>query len=464
MMVRILNAYFPARALLVCLGETILVAMSFLLVTRVYLGPDAELFLAYEGGAAKILLVTLVFIVCMYYLDLYDSLVLTNRREILVRLLAAIGIGTLIFALLYTAYPGAQIDLHQFVPGICLVLVLIGIWRELVVRGLSSHHLVERALLLGEGPLAIDLAEQFVKRPEIGIRLVGYVSDDPGRMNGLPLEYLGRCDRLISAVKKSGATRLVVAVEERRGILPVEGLLSLKTGHSVRVQDGVDVYETLTGKLPVQSLRLSWLLFSPGFRVSRSLLFNKRLLSVVVSGLLLVLTSPIMLLIALIIRLDSPGPVIFRQTRVGQHGKIFVLYKFRSMFDGSDANGAHPPLGDYDGRMTRVGRILRRTRLDELPQLYNILRGDMHFVGPRPFIPEQEQELIQKIPLYGQRWVVKPGVTGWAQVKRGYCVTLEDNQEKLAYDLFYIKNMSVRLDLLILFVTVKILLLGRGGR
>jgi exopolysaccharide biosynthesis polyprenyl glycosylphosphotransferase len=464
MMVRIFNVYFPVRALLVCLGETILVALSFLVVTRVYLGPDAELFLAYEGGAAKILLVTVVFIVCIYYLDLYDTLVLTNRREILVRLLAAIGIGTVIFALLYTAYPGAQIDLHQFVGGICLMLVLIGIWRELVVRGLSSHHLVERALLLGEGPLAIDLAEQFVKRPEIGIRLMGYVSDYPGRMNGLPLEYLGRCDRLISAVKKSGASRLVVAVEERRGSLPVEGLLSLKTDHSVRVQDGVDVYETLTGKLPVQSLRLSWLLFSPGFRVSRSLLFHKRLLSVIVSGFLLVLFSPIMLLIALIIRLDSPGPVIFRQPRVGQHGKIFLLYKFRSMFHGSEAHGNHPPLDGGDGRLTRVGRILRRTRLDELPQLCNILRGDMHFVGPRPFVPEQEQELVQKVPLYAQRWVVKPGITGWAQVKRGYCVTVEDNEEKLAYDLFYIKNMSVRLDLLIIFVTVKILLLGRGGR
>jgi exopolysaccharide biosynthesis polyprenyl glycosylphosphotransferase len=464
MMVRIFNAYFPARSLLVCLGETILVALSFLVVTGVYLGPDAELFLAYEGGAAKILLVTLVFIVCMYYLDLYDTLVLTNRREILVRLLAAIGIGTLIFALLYTAYPGAGIDLHQFVPGICLVLVLIGIWRELVVRGLSSHHLVERALLLGEGPLAIDLADQFIKRPEIGIRLVGYVSDYPALMNGLPLQYLGGCNQLVSAVKRFGASRLVVAIEERRGALPVETLLALKTDHAVRVQDGAHVYETLTGKLPIQSLRLSWLLFSPGFRVSRSLLFYKRVFSFLFSGLLLILCAPLMALIALVIRVDSPGPVILRQRRVGQHGKVFVLYKFRSMFDGSDLDLNHRPVADEDERITRAGRILRRSRLDELPQLYNILRGDMHFVGPRPFVPDQEQELVEKIPLYSQRWVVKPGVTGWAQVKRGYCVTLEDNEEKLAYDLFYIKNMSVGLDLLILFVTAKILLLGRGGR
>jgi exopolysaccharide biosynthesis polyprenyl glycosylphosphotransferase len=464
MMVRIFNAYFPSRALLVCLAETILVASSFIVITIVFLGPDSDLFLVYEGGLAKILLVTLVFIVCMYYLDLYDSLVLTNRREILIRLLAAVGVGTVIIAILYKAYPEVQIDLHQFVPGIALVLLLIGGWRELVVRGLSSRHLVERALLVGEGPLAIDLAEQFTTRPEIGIQLVGFVSDNPARMNGAPLECLGSCDQLIPAVKKSAATRLVVALEERRGTLPVESLLWLKTDHSIRVQDGADVYETLTGKLPIDSLRLSWLLFSPGFRVSPRFLFCKRVLSLAISTLLLILCLPLMALIAIIIRLDSTGPPILCQRRVGQHGRTFVLYKFRSMFDGADADGNHAPVGDDDARVTRVGRILRRTRLDELPQLYNILRGDMHFVGPRPFVPDQEEELVQQIPLYSQRWVAKPGVTGWAQVRRGYNSTLADNKEKLAYDLFYIKNMSAGLDLLILFMTIKILLLGRGGR
>jgi len=162
--------------------------------------------------------------------------------------------------------------------------------------------------------------------------------------------------------------------------------------------------------------------------------------------------------------LDSPGPIIFRQKRVGKLGTIFTLYKFRSMFDGADADQNHKPATANDDRVTRVGRWLRRTRLDELPQLYNIFRGDMYFVGPRPFVPHQEQELAKIIPFYNQRWSVKPGATGWAQVNRGYCATVEDNVEKLAYDLFYIKNMSMSLDLLILFKTVKTLLLSRGGR
>jgi lipopolysaccharide/colanic/teichoic acid biosynthesis glycosyltransferase len=171
-----------------------------------------------------------------------------------------------------------------------------------------------------------------------------------------------------------------------------------------------------------------------------------------------------MLLVALAIRLDSPGPVIFRQKRVGKLGTIFTLYKFRSMFNGGMPADNHRPATANDNRVTRVGRWLRRTRLDELPQLYNIFRGDMYFVGPRPFVPEQEEELAKVIPFYNQRWSVKPGATGWAQVNRGYNATVEDNLEKLAYDLFYIKNMSITLDLFILFKTIKILILSRGGR
>jgi lipopolysaccharide/colanic/teichoic acid biosynthesis glycosyltransferase len=171
-----------------------------------------------------------------------------------------------------------------------------------------------------------------------------------------------------------------------------------------------------------------------------------------------------MALTALAVRLDSVGPVIFQQKRVGHDGKFFTLYKFRTMVDGADQDDNHPPAEESDIRFTRIGRLLRRTRMDELPQLFNILRGDMYFVGPRPFVPSQERDCSEKIPYYRQRWVVKPGATGWAQVNRGYNVTIEDNKEKLAYDLFYIKNISVGLDLLILFKTIKILLLGRGSR
>ena len=277
-------------------------------------------------------------------------------------------------------------------------------------------------------------------------------------MPGIPL-LDGDIDEL---VERQGVQRVVVTMGDRRGKLPVEQLLKLKA-RGIYIQDGPDYYESVTGKIPLDSLRLSWLLFSPGFHVRTALQLYKRVFSLVLGTLAIVVTSPIMLLAAIAIRLDSPGPAIFRQKRVGENGRLFDIYKFRSMYDGSDKKDL-TPAEHGDTRVTRVGKWLRRTRIDELPQLFNIVKGDMAFVGPRPFVPEQEMECAEKIPFYKERWLVKPGATGWAQINRGYNVTLEDNQEKLAYDLFYIKNVSFGLDLYILFATVKTLVLGRGGR
>jgi exopolysaccharide biosynthesis polyprenyl glycosylphosphotransferase len=270
-------------------------------------------------------------------------------------------------------------------------------------------------------------------------------------------------EALPDLVGSGRVSRIIVAMGDRRGNLPVELLLKLKA-RGVRVQDGAEFFESITGKVPLEMLRLSWLLFSPGYELSQPLLLYKRIVSVLFALLGLIISVPIMTIVAVLIYLDSPGPVIFRQQRVGKDGKLFTLYKFRSMRDGADPEGKHAPVQKSDSRVTRIGGLLRRTRLDELPQLYNILRGDMYFVGPRPFVPNQEEELSQKIPFYRQRWMVKPGATGWAQVHRGYCASLEDNTEKFSYDLFYIKNMSIGLDILILFQTIKILVLGRGGR
>jgi exopolysaccharide biosynthesis polyprenyl glycosylphosphotransferase len=254
--------------------------------------------------------------------------------------------------------------------------------------------------------------------------------------------------------------RVVVAMGERRGRLPVELLLDLKE-EGVVVQEGSELYESITGKVYLDSLRPSTLLFSPTFEVSTFSLIVQRIMAFAVSLTLLVVTLPVMAFIAVAIKLDSRGPVIFRQKRVGLRGRLFTLYKFRSMRNGSD--GVRPA-EEQDERFTRFGGWLRASRLDELPQLWNILRGDMQLVGPRPFVPEQEEQLLASIPFYKLRWSVRPGVTGWAQINRGYCATLEDNTEKLAYDLFYLKHFSVGLDLLIIFKTAKTLMLGRGAR
>jgi exopolysaccharide biosynthesis polyprenyl glycosylphosphotransferase len=277
------------------------------------------------------------------------------------------------------------------------------------------------------------------------------------------LRRLGDLDDLPSVVKRERVDRLIISLSDRRGALPVWPLLDLKA-RGVQVQDGAEAYEAITGKVHLDSLRPSWFLFSDGFAVSRSMLLYKRLASIVLSIAGLTLGAPLMALIAIAIRLDSKGPAIFRQKRVGLDGKLFTVFKFRSMVENADGGRAVRPAEEQDRRVTRVGRFIRRCRLDELPQLFNILRGDMYFIGPRPFTPNLEESFTKTIPFYAQRSRIKPGATGWAQVHRGYCVSVEDNAEKLAFDLFYIRHMSIGLDCLILFQTVKILLLGRGAR
>ncbi|PYV46911.1 MAG: hypothetical protein DMG92_17210 [Acidobacteria bacterium] len=462
MVIRLFNAYFPSRTLLLAFSEACVVVLAFTVSCVFWMGRDADIFLNYDGGFANIALITFVFILCMYYGDLYDSLILTNRREVIIRLIQVSGVGTLVMAVLYSVYPKTSLGARNFSLGLILLLLLVWFWRELFLWLFRSKHLLERAILLGDGPLARKLAQEILSRPDLGLQLMGYVSAvmAPARDD---LPYLGPPDQISEVVRTQGIRHVLVAMSDQRGKLPMDDLLSIKSEYA-RVQDGAEIYEKLTGKLPIESLRLSWLLFSPGFHTSRWLTMWKTIFSFVISLLLLVLCLPVMLLVAIAIRLDSPGPVVFQQKRVGKRGKTFTLYKFRSMYDGIDVGENHPPAAKGDDRVTRLGGLLRRTRLDELPQLYNIMRGDMHFVGPRPFVPAQEQELVKTIPFYSQRWNVKPGATGWAQINRGYCATIEDNSEKLAYDLFYIKNMSISLDLLILFKTLKTLVLGRGGR
>ncbi len=463
-MIRLLHAYFPTRTLFLGISEACLVALAFVTAAIARLGPnDATLMLGFEQGAIKIVVVAAAFMTCMYYFDLYDSATLSNRREVLARTIQVMGTVCVLLAVLYYVYPPLALGRGIFLIGFMLVAILLMLSRRLFLMLNTLPKFAERALIFGDGPLAESLVAELRTRPELGVRVVGQLKDFENSHGSSALfSSEERLEALLSLVKPYEPDRVIVAMGERRGKLPVEGLLNLKS-HGMSVQDGGEVYEAVTGKVPVESLHLSWLLFSPGFRVSRPLIMYKRVASVALSSLGLVLALPLMTLTALAVRLNSLGPVIFRQRRVGQDGKIFTLYKFRTMVDGTDQNDNHPPEAS-DIRFTRIGRLLRRARLDELPQLFNILRGDMHLIGPRPFVPNQEQECLDRIPYYRQRWVVKPGATGWAQVNRGYNVTIEDNKEKLAYDLFYIKNVSIGLDLLILFKTVKILLLGRGSR
>ncbi len=462
-MVRFFNVYYPVRTLILLCGEVLIICFSFVVAALIRFGADSSLKLNYEGGIYKIALASAVCLLCIYYYDLYDSFIFSNPREVLTRIVQVLGAACLIMAIVYYVLPMVRLEAGLFIPGILLIGICLAGWRKLFVLLNSSSRLASRAVVLGVGPLAEALAPEIKNRPEWGVRLVGYVGRPDPVITGKGFQRLGGVEDLAAVVEGQRVDQIVITMGERRGSLPVELLLRLKS-QGVLIRDGAEMYETLTGMVPLESLKLSWLLFSRGFRVSRPMLLYKRATSIIFSLVGLLLALPVMAVIAVAIRLDSKGPVLFRQERVGLRGTIFKLNKFRSMVKDADADGVYRPAQENDLRFTRVGRWLRRARLDELPQLWNILRGDIYFVGPRPFVPNQEREYAEKIPFYGQRWSVRPGATGWAQVNREYCVTLEDNAEKLAYDLFYIKNMSVGLDLLIAFRTIKILLLGRGGR
>ena len=473
-MIRLFNTYFPTRTILLTLTEAILVTAGFVLAVVLSSGDTsaAQAYLFYENGAGRIGLVVLVFLVLMYYFDLYNSTILTNRREVVTRLVGVLGTTFVALSVLYYTFPEASLGGSVLWTGILAVAVVVPLWRTCFFALNRSARFAERTLIYGDGPLATPLMDAIALRPELGLRVAGYVGTAP-QIAGIPIV---ENNDLTEFVKREAIRRVIVTMGDRRGKLSVGELLKLKAS-GVLIQDGPEYYESMTGKIPLESLRLSWLLFSPGFHVRAALRLYKRVFSLFFGGLGVILSSPFMLLSAIAIRLDSKGPIIFRQERVGEFGVPFTVFKFRTMYvetkpqpvhintsgdDSQDHIGTPAHFGDP--RITRVGKWLRRTRLDELPQLFNIVKGDISFVGPRPVPPHEEEQCAAVIPFYKERWLIKPGATGWAQINRGYNATIEDHKEKLAYDLFYIKNVSIGLDIYILVSTLKILLLGRGGR
>jgi exopolysaccharide biosynthesis polyprenyl glycosylphosphotransferase len=472
-MIRLFNRYFPTRTLLLTLTEAALVTLGFVFAVLLSAGTavDARIYLLYENGAGRIALVVVVFVVLMYYFDLYNSSILTNRREVVTRLVGVLGTTFVALAVLYYTFPAASLGGTVLWAGIIIVAIVVPMWRSFFFVLNRSSRFAERTLIYGDGPLASPLLDAIGQRPELGLRVAGYVGSEP-QIVGIPA--VDRSE-LTDFIKRTNIRRIIITMADRRGKLDVSELLKLKAS-GVQIQDGPEYYETVTGKIPLESLRLSWLLFSPGFHVRPALRVYKRVFSLFFGAVGVAITSPFMAIAAIAIRLDSDGPVIFRQQRVGEFGIPFMVYKFRTMYHNrpsvpmpqavtdNTSNHIGTPAHDGDPRITRVGRWLRRTRLDELPQLFNIVKGDISFVGPRPVPPHEEEQCAAVIPFYKERWLIKPGATGWAQINRGYNATIEDHKDKLAYDLFYIKNVSIGLDIYILFATIKILLLGRGGR
>jgi sugar transferase (PEP-CTERM system associated) len=323
----------------------------------------------------------------------------------------------------------------------------------------------EKILIVGSGQQAVDVARELLNRPDAGFRIVGFVGTD-SELLGKSLinpRVIGLTEQLGTIVKREGIDRIVVAMGERRGQLPTDRLLQLSLTGEVSIEEGASFYERVTGRVSLNMIRPSWLIFGGRGRQARLTTIARNVVHWLVALLGLLLCLPVILVTAILVKLDSRGPVFYKQERVGKNGRTFVLVKFRSM--KVDAEKSGPVWASKgDDRTTRVGRIIRKVRIDEIPQFWNILRGEMSFVGPRPERPHFVAQLAEEIPYYEQRHLIAPGLTGWAQIKYPYGASIEDARQKLQYDLFYIKNYSLLLDAVIMFETIKIILFGRGAQ
>ena len=458
-MIRLFKVYYPLRTLILLVGEAMIVWFSFVAGMVLQNREDSWLLLNVEGGYVKILAVTGMVLLFSHGFDLYDSSSLGAKWDQIFRLLLVLGFLSLALSAVGFLYPTILPGNGSALAGlIILTFTLLG-WRGAYFWMVKQPFLRERVYVLGTGERALRLLTGLRERPTLGIEVVGWTGDVEGELtrDAVALHLLA------VAKEKKGVHRVIVAMPNRRGTLPVEELLDLRLG-GVKVEEATSWLEKITGRIEVDQLYPSWLIFADGFRFSSTFRLLRRAVNFAVAFVGLILSLPLLPFIVLAVRLDSPGPVLYRQQRVGRGGVIFYCYKFRTMRVDAEADTGATWATDDDPRITRVGKFLRSARLDEIPQLWCVLKGDMHFVGPRPERPEFVEWLSKEIPYYGVRHVVRPGITGWAQVQYKYGNTLADAREKLQYDLFYIKNASLGLDLLIIFQTVKIVLLGRGAR
>jgi sugar transferase (PEP-CTERM system associated) len=457
-MIRLFNVYYTTRALVLLLCEVLIVGGSFLLATAYLVGPDTYIALVYENGILKIAGIAILTLLLSYYFDLYEPQRISGRWEIYFRLLLVVSVLSFILAGLVYFFPEIDIGSNVFVAGVSILAIVFVIWRSAYewIIGLSIFR--ERVYVLGSGARARTLIETLRTRRDAGMEVVE---------GEVERTFSGQLERYAADLRafckpKASIERVVVAMEDRRGSMPVRELLDLRL-KGVVIEDANSLIERLLGKLPLEGLNPSNLIFTDGFNVSASQQIVRRLISITVSFIGLAICLPFLPFIILAVRLSSPGPIFFSQTRVGLRGRHFTVLKFRTMRQDAETQGAVWAIKN-DTRVTPLGRFMRTTRLDEIPQLWNVLRGDMAFVGPRPERPEFVQWLTSEIPYYELRHIIRPGITGWAQVRYQYGASLEETKRKLEYDLYYIKHLSVGLDLLIIFETVKTIILRRGAQ
>ena len=449
----------------------LIVSDAALIPTAVLLGVGASLGLDYSDLlvdrtiVAKALVIVAVCHVSLYYGDLYRFGAFGDPRTLFARLTQSLGAALLVLAAAYVVFPKLIIGNGAALMAVAVVIIAV-FGSRLLFDSLSRRvRPRERLLIVGVSPAATQLVNELSARRELGVEVVGFIVPDDGPQPEYSVtgaNVLGGFDAIPGIVAARQIDRVVVSLADARNRLPMNQLLTMKLHNGITFDHLASVYEEYTGKVAVEYLRPSWIVFSRGFRRSRQTETLKRAFDVTFSAVALICAVPLLLVAAMAVRLTSRGPALYRQERIGYMGRHFTMYKLRSMYEGAEAQTGPVWARPGDARVTRIGRFLRRSRLDELPQLWNVLRGDMSLVGPRPERPVFVLDLTLQLPFYEMRHAVRPGLTGWAQVHYGYGATVDAAVEKLQYDLFYIKNLSLMLDLLTLIKTVRTVVSLKG--
>lgn len=461
-MLRLFKQYYPIRNAIFVFGEGLLIFVSVIIAYTIFLGKGSiavELFDIY-----KALLITAIFQICLFYNDLYNLKTTDTLAELSIRLIQAIGASSILLAVIYWFFPNAIISEGIFIASIIIVILLVVSWRLAYARVLSIGLFNQKIIILGSSDSAKTIANEINEKKDCGYQIAAIVSKEPWNNGFIPKDNVivqNKFSDIQKIAEQNNVSKIVVALKEKRGEFPTAELLNCRV-NGIDVLEGNSFYEMLTGKLIVEEINPSWLIFSSGFQKSKIKRIIKRSIDLTISFTMLVVLSPLIAITAILIKMDSKGPVIFSQERVGEKNRPYMVHKFRSM--RSDAEKETGPVWakDNDDRVTKVGFFIRKWRVDELPQLWNVLKGEMSFVGPRPEREHFVNQLKEIIPYYNERFTVKPGLTGWAQVSYGYGASVQDAIEKLNYDLFYIKNMSTLFDIMIVFRTVKTVIFGMG--
>jgi len=460
-----LKNHVSARASLLFLVDSILILIPCYLALGLKLGRYSRYNAPWWEFLAEAIFITILCQLIFLINDLYDLENKLGLSDVIVRIIIAFAVCSLILSIFYFVFPSLGLSQGFFLYSLLIALGLIICWRVIFGWLFNRLKYAQRIIIYGSGSTAQMIAHEIAQYGNPLYRVEGFADDNPEQVGRkiMGLKVYNAARDLPQIVTQKKIDKIVVALNQRRGVFPVNTLLKCKL-KGTEVVDLPDFYEKLTGKILIKDLRPSWLIFSPGFHQAARYRSLKRALDIVFSIIGLILASPIMLITAILIKLDSPGPVLFRQERVGGYGKPFILMKFRSMYADAEEGTGPVWAQENDQRITRVGRIIRKLRIDELPQMINVLKGEMSFVGPRPERPYFIKKLQERVPYYTQRLMAKPGITGWAAVKFQYSSNIEGAVEKLQYDLYYIKNISLTLDLLIILKTIQVIITGKGSR